>query len=141
LRADHGLSSSERWLFVYIHRRRSEVRAGRRLLRRESGRSSQGKLKRPDEASDTVTKARAGTPPEGDEVGVDDFTDDERDFGEEQGGSEGMQDDAERMGERRSDGGGEGDMGDQSQDAMDERGQGGEYERSDEYDESDEYDR
>jgi hypothetical protein len=109
--------------------------------RRESGRSSQGELKRPDEASDTVTKARAGTPPEGDEVGVDDFTDDERDFGEEQGGSEGMQDDAERMGERRSDGGGEGDMGDQSQDAMDERGQGGEYERSDEYDESDEYDR
>jgi hypothetical protein len=64
-------------------------------------------------------------------VGVDDFNDDERDYGEEQGGSEGMQDDAERM----SDSGGEGDMGDQSQDAMDgPGGRGGEDDQSDEYD-------
>lgn len=68
-------------------------------------------------------------------MGVDDFNEDERDYGEEQGGSEGMQDDAERMGERMSDSGDEGGMGDQSQDAMDgPGGQGGEEDQSDEYD-------
>jgi hypothetical protein len=80
-------------------------------------------------------------------VGVDDFSDDERDFGEEQGGSEGMQEqggsegmegmqeDDERMGERMGEGGGEGDMGDQSQGSMDDfGGQGGEDDQSDEYD-------
>jgi hypothetical protein len=84
-------------------------------------------------ASDTVTRAIAieGTSPKGDEVGVDDFADNARDFADEQGGSEGLQDKADRM---KDIAGGEGDMGDREQDAMDEFGDQGDEDESDEYD-------
>jgi hypothetical protein len=82
-------------------------------------------------ASDTVTRAIEGTSPKGDEVGVDDFADNARDFADEQGGSEGLQDKADRMEDIA---GGEGDTGDREQDAMDEFGDQGDEDESDEYD-------
>lgn len=55
-------------------------------------------------------------------MGVDDYADRARDFADEQGGTEGLKDKADRL---KDIAGGEDDMGDNARDAMDElRGSG-----------------